>query len=161
MRRPASPSNALFVSFLLYLPPSQSVRLPETSKVVRTGFSRRTVSRVYQKYVDCQQKISDWVNCKQLLALAVRGERRLRRIVRSQRSQTLVQITTQLNDGSVLQSEQGVKGHHTAPTSLTELRTALVSISQVIPVKHFQKLVESMTRRAAAVIKGSGGPNRY
>ncbi|GFV24593.1 HTH_Tnp_Tc3_2 domain-containing protein [Trichonephila clavipes] len=30
----------------------------------------------------------------------VRGERRLRRIVRSQRSQTLAQITTQLNDGA-------------------------------------------------------------
>ncbi|GFX51634.1 HTH_Tnp_Tc3_2 domain-containing protein [Trichonephila clavipes] len=31
--------------------------------------------------------------------IVVRGERRLRRIVHSQRNQTLVQITTQLNDG--------------------------------------------------------------
>ncbi|GFU74193.1 hypothetical protein TNCV_2347731 [Trichonephila clavipes] len=46
------------------------------------------------------KKLVIGVNCKQLLALTVRGERRLRRIVRRQRSQTLVQITTQLNDSS-------------------------------------------------------------
>ncbi|GFW09326.1 hypothetical protein TNCV_4276541 [Trichonephila clavipes] len=31
--------------------------------------------------------------------------------------------------------EQGVKGHHTAPTNLTELLTVLANIWQVIPVK--------------------------
>ncbi|GFV60163.1 HTH_Tnp_Tc3_2 domain-containing protein [Trichonephila clavipes] len=49
--------------------------------------------------MDGGQKSSKRVNFKGKLALTVRGERRLRRIVRSQRSQTLSQITTQLNDG--------------------------------------------------------------
>ncbi|GFY19602.1 HTH_Tnp_Tc3_2 domain-containing protein [Trichonephila clavipes] len=40
-------------------------------------------------------------NYKEQLALTVRDERLLRRIVRSQRSQTLAQITTQLNDGAI------------------------------------------------------------
>ncbi|GFU89403.1 HTH_Tnp_Tc3_2 domain-containing protein [Trichonephila clavipes] len=43
------------------------------------------------------KKNSDRSSCKGQLALTVRGERRLRRIVRSQ---TLAQITTQLNDGA-------------------------------------------------------------
>ncbi|GFW86545.1 uncharacterized protein TNCV_4333291 [Trichonephila clavipes] len=55
----------------------------------------------------------------------------------------------------------GMTGHHTAPTNLTELWTALVNIWQVIPVDRFQKLVESMPRRVAAVIKARGGPTRY
>ncbi|GFU80776.1 HTH_Tnp_Tc3_2 domain-containing protein [Trichonephila clavipes] len=50
--------------------------------------------------MDGGQKTSDQANCKGQLALVVQGERRLRRIVRSQRSQTLAQITTQLNDGA-------------------------------------------------------------
>ncbi|GFS72429.1 HTH_Tnp_Tc3_2 domain-containing protein [Trichonephila clavipes] len=68
------------------------------SKIFRQlGFSRSTVSRVYQEYMDGEQKkTSDLVNCKGQLALTVRGERRLRSIVLSQ---TLAQITTQLNDG--------------------------------------------------------------
>ncbi|GFV38997.1 juvenile hormone acid O-methyltransferase [Trichonephila clavipes] len=49
--------------------------------------------------------------------------------------------------------EQGVKGHHTAPTKLTGLWTALANICQVIPMERFQKLVESMPRRVAAAIK--------
>ncbi|GFT57942.1 transposable element Tcb2 transposase [Trichonephila clavipes] len=57
--------------------------------------------------------------------------------------------------------EQGVKGHHTTPTNLTELWRALANIWQVIPVERFQKLVESMPRRVAAVIKIRGGPTRY
>ncbi|GFV91664.1 HTH_Tnp_Tc3_2 domain-containing protein [Trichonephila clavipes] len=63
-------------------------------------FSRSTVSRVYQEYVDGEQKASDRENCKEQLALTARGEKRLWRIVRSQRSQTLAQITTHLNDGA-------------------------------------------------------------
>ncbi|GFT60081.1 uncharacterized protein TNCV_2687531 [Trichonephila clavipes] len=55
----------------------------------------------------------------------------------------------------------GVKGHHAAPTKLTELWTALANIWRVIPVERFQKLVESMSRRVAAVIKARGGPPRY
>ncbi|GFW23865.1 transposable element Tcb2 transposase [Trichonephila clavipes] len=57
--------------------------------------------------------------------------------------------------------EQCVKDHHTAPTNLTELWTALANIWQVNPVERFQKLVESIPRRVAAVIKARGGPTRY
>ncbi|GFY27649.1 HTH_Tnp_Tc3_2 domain-containing protein [Trichonephila clavipes] len=71
------------------------------SEIVRQlGFSRSTVARVYQEYMDGGQKTRDWANYKGILALTVRGERRIRRIVRSQRRQTLAQITTQLNDGA-------------------------------------------------------------
>ncbi|GFX06122.1 HTH_Tnp_Tc3_2 domain-containing protein [Trichonephila clavipes] len=161
------------------------------------GFSRSTGSRVYQEYIDGGQKTSDQANYKGQLALTVRGERRLRGIVRSQRTQTLAQFTTQLNDsnsrtvskwtmqrsqrykGMVAQTWSGVffcdtvwnlccmyqplsmqfdvKGHHTSPTNLTELWTALANIWQVVPVECFQKLVESMPRRMAAVIKARGG----
>ncbi|GFV59900.1 uncharacterized protein TNCV_3960151 [Trichonephila clavipes] len=59
------------------------------SEIVRQlGFSRLTVSKVYQKYMDSGQKSSDWANCKGQLVLIVRGDRQLRRIVRSQQSQT-------------------------------------------------------------------------
>ncbi|GFU64688.1 HTH_Tnp_Tc3_2 domain-containing protein [Trichonephila clavipes] len=46
------------------------------------------------------KKLAIRQTAKEQLALTVRGERRLRRIVRSQRNQTLAQITTQLNDGA-------------------------------------------------------------
>ncbi|GFV64633.1 HTH_Tnp_Tc3_2 domain-containing protein [Trichonephila clavipes] len=48
--------------------------------------------------MDGGQKTRDQTNYKGQLALTVCGERRLRHIVRSQGSQTLGQITTQLND---------------------------------------------------------------
>ncbi|GFT25186.1 HTH_Tnp_Tc3_2 domain-containing protein [Trichonephila clavipes] len=67
--------------------------------VRQLGFSRLTVSRVYQECTDGGQKTSDRANCKGQSALTVRGKRRLKYIVRSQRSQTLAQIITQLNDG--------------------------------------------------------------
>ncbi|GFT85749.1 transposable element Tcb2 transposase [Trichonephila clavipes] len=57
--------------------------------------------------------------------------------------------------------EQGMKGHHTSPTNLTELWTALANIWQVILVERFQKLVESIPHRVAAVIKARGDPTRY
>ncbi|GFU55636.1 transposable element Tcb2 transposase [Trichonephila clavipes] len=47
----------------------------------------------------------------------------------------------------------GVKGHHTEPMNLTALGSALAIICQVIPVEHFQKLVESVPCREEAVIK--------
>ncbi|GFX56420.1 HTH_Tnp_Tc3_2 domain-containing protein [Trichonephila clavipes] len=50
--------------------------------------------------MDCGQKASDRANCKGQLALTVYGGRRPRRIIVSQRSKTLAQITTQLNDGA-------------------------------------------------------------
>ncbi|GFU05476.1 uncharacterized protein TNCV_3291181 [Trichonephila clavipes] len=45
-------------------------------------------------------KTRDRANCKGQLALSVRGERRFRRIARSQRSQLLAQVATQFNDGA-------------------------------------------------------------
>ncbi|GFW76633.1 transposable element Tcb2 transposase [Trichonephila clavipes] len=57
--------------------------------------------------------------------------------------------------------EQGVKGRHTASMNLIELCTALANIWQVISMERFQKLVESMPHRVAAVIKARGGPTRY
>ncbi|GBN69439.1 hypothetical protein AVEN_227945-1 [Araneus ventricosus] len=57
--------------------------------------------------------------------------------------------------------EKGVKVHHTTPATLTELWTVLADVWQVIPVERFRKLVESMPRRAAAVMKTRGGPNSY
>ncbi|GFV71946.1 transposable element Tcb2 transposase [Trichonephila clavipes] len=57
--------------------------------------------------------------------------------------------------------EQGVKGHHTSPTNLSELWTVLANIWQVIPMERFNKLVETMPHRVAAVIKARGGPSRY
>ncbi|GFU72537.1 HTH_Tnp_Tc3_2 domain-containing protein [Trichonephila clavipes] len=81
------------------------------SEIVRQlGFSWSTVSRVYQEYMDYGQKISDWANCKRQLALTVRGERRLRRIVRSQRRQTLAQIITQLKDGTSRKFRKWIEG---------------------------------------------------
>ncbi|GFU77127.1 transposable element Tcb2 transposase [Trichonephila clavipes] len=47
----------------------------------------------------------------------------------------------------------GVKGHNIATTNLTELWASLANIWQDIPVERFQKHVESMPRRVAAVIK--------
>ncbi|GBO18417.1 hypothetical protein AVEN_216841-1 [Araneus ventricosus] len=71
------------------------------SEIVRElRFSRSTVSRVYREYTGGGQKISNRANCKGQLALNEHGVRRLSRIVRSQRSQTLAQITTQLNEGA-------------------------------------------------------------
>ncbi|GFV81510.1 DDE_3 domain-containing protein [Trichonephila clavipes] len=53
------------------------------------------------------------------------------------------------------------QGHHTGPTSLTELWTDLVNIWQVITVERFQKPVESMPHHVAAVIKATAGPTRF
>ncbi|GFS78679.1 transposable element Tc1 transposase [Trichonephila clavipes] len=221
------------------------------SAIVRDlGFSTWAVSRVNQEYIDGGLKTSDRGNCKGQFALTVHGERRLRRI---ERSQTLTQITTHRrptrvpwlnarhrvarlawakehsdwsiedwkrvarNDESRLQLliadgrlriwrqahesvdpacqqdfctsqkcrlptgwldehfsdfsvinwpprspdlnpikhlwkvlEQGVKGHHTSSTDLTELWIVLANIWQVIPVERFQKLVESIPRSVAA-----------
>ncbi|GFX97148.1 transposable element Tcb2 transposase [Trichonephila clavipes] len=50
-------------------------------------------------------------------------------------------------------SEQGVKDDHTAPTNLTEFWIAVANIRLGIPVERFQKFVQSMLRRGAAVIK--------
>ncbi|GFW01891.1 HTH_Tnp_Tc3_2 domain-containing protein [Trichonephila clavipes] len=71
------------------------------SEIVRQlGVSRSMVSRIYQEYIDGGQKTSDRASSKRQLILTERDERRLRCIVRSQRSKTLAQITTQLNDGA-------------------------------------------------------------
>ncbi|GFV05230.1 HTH_Tnp_Tc3_2 domain-containing protein [Trichonephila clavipes] len=57
------------------------------------GFSRSTVSRVYQECMDSGQKKSRSGKLQRAISL----DRLLRRIVRSQRSQMLAQITTQMN----------------------------------------------------------------
>ncbi|GFW80487.1 transposable element Tcb2 transposase [Trichonephila clavipes] len=57
--------------------------------------------------------------------------------------------------------EQGMKSHHTAPTNLTELWTALVIIWQVIPVKRFERLFESIPCHVVPVIKVRRGPTCY
>ncbi|GFW06696.1 hypothetical protein TNCV_3287971 [Trichonephila clavipes] len=106
------------------------------------------------------KKTSDRANRKGQVDLTMRCESRLRRIVRSQRSQTLVQITTQLRD-SASRTEQGVKGHHTTLRHFFELWTTLANIWQDIPVGRFQKLVEYMPCRVAAVINARGGSTRY
>ncbi|GBN20419.1 hypothetical protein AVEN_216108-1 [Araneus ventricosus] len=68
------------------------------SEIVRElGSSRSTVSRVYRKYMDGGEKTRDRANCKGHLGLNERGVRWLIHIVRSQRNQTLAQITTQFN----------------------------------------------------------------
>ncbi|GFU89404.1 hypothetical protein TNCV_1783861 [Trichonephila clavipes] len=54
-----------------------------------------------------------------------------------------------------------MEGYHTAPASLTELWVALANIWQVISMERFQKLVESMLRRVATVIKARGSPTHY
>ncbi|GFU37233.1 uncharacterized protein TNCV_4272341 [Trichonephila clavipes] len=166
------------------------------SEIVRQlGFLRSTVSRVCQECMDGgQKKTSDRAHCKGQLALTVRCERRLRRIVRSQRSQILAQITTQLNDGAsrtwyslgslvrVPTSLNAIRyvellGDHLPPLimfcyphgtrrerplhSTNELWTSLANTWQVIPVEHSEKLVESMPRRVAVVIKSKGGSTRY
>ncbi|GFV40786.1 hypothetical protein TNCV_60191 [Trichonephila clavipes] len=61
--------------------------------------------------------------------------------------------------GGVL--EQAVKGPQIAPTNLIELWADLPNIWQVMPVKLFQQLAESIPRRAVAVIKAREGPTRY
>ncbi|PRD33392.1 UNVERIFIED_CONTAM: hypothetical protein NCL1_17679 [Trichonephila clavipes] len=44
--------------------------------------------------------------------------------------------------------------------NLADLWTALANILHVISVERFQKLVESMPRRVAAIIKARGDPTR-
>ncbi|GFX69564.1 hypothetical protein TNCV_1769331 [Trichonephila clavipes] len=60
--------------------------------------ARSTASRENQECMDGGQKSNDRANCKRQLTLKVRGERRLRGIVRSQKNQTIAQLTIQLND---------------------------------------------------------------
>ncbi|GFX49329.1 uncharacterized protein TNCV_3334471 [Trichonephila clavipes] len=54
--------------------------------------------QVYKEYMNGGQKTRELSNWKGHLALTVCGERRVSRIVHSQQSQALAQITTQLNE---------------------------------------------------------------
>ncbi|GFX15891.1 uncharacterized protein TNCV_1062131 [Trichonephila clavipes] len=75
------------------------------AEIVRQlGFSRPTVSREYQKYMDGGQRTINEANCKGQLALTEWAERGLRRIISSQQSQALAGITTHLNDGASITS---------------------------------------------------------
>ncbi|GFU35204.1 transposable element Tcb2 transposase [Trichonephila clavipes] len=104
------------------------------------------------------KKISDRANFTGQLALTVSGERQLRSIVHSQ---GIPNISSNYHTVERRYQSCSVKGHHTASTNLTELWTTLANIWQVIPVERFQKLVETMLRHVAAVIKACGGPTRY
>ncbi|GFU97407.1 HTH_Tnp_Tc3_2 domain-containing protein [Trichonephila clavipes] len=53
----------------------------------------------FVKNID-RQKTCDRANCKGQVPFTVHGERQLKRIVHSQQSQTLAQITIQLKDGA-------------------------------------------------------------
>ncbi|GFX27101.1 HTH_Tnp_Tc3_2 domain-containing protein [Trichonephila clavipes] len=68
--------------------------------VIQLGFSRSALSKVCKEYMDGEQKTSIRTNCKGQLVLTVRGERPLKCIVRSQRSQTLTLTTIQLKVGA-------------------------------------------------------------
>ncbi|GFT99496.1 uncharacterized protein TNCV_3239431 [Trichonephila clavipes] len=120
------------------------------SEIVRQlGFSRSTVSGVYQEYMDGGQKISHW-------------RLRIWRQAHEAIDPACLVGTVQGHGGLIMDVlEQGVKGHPTASTNLTELRIALANIWQVIPVERFQKLVESTPRRVAAVFKARGSTTRY
>ncbi|GFT20028.1 HTH_Tnp_Tc3_2 domain-containing protein [Trichonephila clavipes] len=74
---------------------------PPAHKAHQTlGFSRSAGLKAYQEYMDGIQQTNNRANCEGELVLTVRGERRHRRIVRSHRSQTLAQMTSQLNKGA-------------------------------------------------------------
>ncbi|GFV87451.1 HTH_Tnp_Tc3_2 domain-containing protein [Trichonephila clavipes] len=65
------------------------------------NFRNRQKAKIFKvdSVMDSEQKTSYRAICKWRLVLTVRGDRRLRRIVRSQRIQA-AQITSQLNDGA-------------------------------------------------------------
>ncbi|GFX01192.1 transposable element Tcb2 transposase [Trichonephila clavipes] len=122
--------------------------------VRQLGISRWTLSRVYHEYMDYVQKTSDRENCKGQLALTVCGDRLLRSIPSKSPDLNPIEQTCDV-------LEQDLKGHHTAPTNLTKLWTALANIRPFFPVERFRKLVEYMLRRVAAIIKARRGPSRY
>ncbi|GFW84747.1 hypothetical protein TNCV_1814771 [Trichonephila clavipes] len=142
------------------------------SEIVRQlGFPRSAESTVYLEYMDGGQKTSDRANCKTQSVLIVRGERfrESTRVPFLNARQRLASLAwaKEHSDRSVENwkqvdvLEQSVKSHHTAPTNLTEVGTALANILKVIPLDRFQKHVESMPRRVAAIIKARGNPARY
>lgn len=57
--------------------------------------------------------------------------------------------------------ERSVHSLERQPSSLTQLRAAIMSPWANIPLQRYQQLVESMPRRIAAVIRAKGGPTRY
>ncbi|GFV40360.1 uncharacterized protein TNCV_4092241 [Trichonephila clavipes] len=76
-----------------------------------------------------EQKTSDRANCKAQLALTVRGESRLMRIECVQRSQTLGQITTQLNNGaSRTTSKRAVERSLLRAVNLRDYRCSIFAI---------------------------------
>ncbi|GFV57056.1 HTH_Tnp_Tc3_2 domain-containing protein [Trichonephila clavipes] len=78
--------------------------------------------------MDGGQKTNDQANCKGQLALTVRGEKWFRRIVHSQQSQTLAQITTQLNDGTSCTVSKWTMQHSFHCMGFGRRRTTRVSL---------------------------------
>ncbi|GFX00988.1 hypothetical protein TNCV_4579541 [Trichonephila clavipes] len=119
------------------------------SEIVRQlGFSMSIVSRVCPEYMDGGKKPA--------IGQLALTERRLRHICLG----SLLRVPTSLIAIRFLEL-LGVKGHHTAPTNLIGLWTALANTWQVIVMELFQKCVEPMLCREAAVIKAREGPPRY
>ncbi|GFU52495.1 HTH_Tnp_Tc3_2 domain-containing protein, partial [Trichonephila clavipes] len=92
------------------------------------------------------------------LALTVRGERRFRRFVRSQRSQTLSQITTQLNDGasrtvskrSVQRSLHRMGFGSLRPTRVTRIKARHLAVRLAWSREHRDWSVEDEKRVACS-----------
>ncbi|GIY17376.1 hypothetical protein CDAR_1601 [Caerostris darwini] len=57
--------------------------------------------------------------------------------------------------------ERSVRAQNPAPSTLSQLWTSIETAWLNIPAEDFQRLVESMPRRVAALRRAKGGPTRY
>ncbi len=63
------------------------------------GFSRTSISRVYREWSEKEKISSEWQLCGRKCLVDVRGQRRMGRLVRDDRKDTVTQITTRYNQG--------------------------------------------------------------
>ncbi len=63
------------------------------------GFSRTTISSVYREWSEKEKISSEQQLCGRKCLVAVRGQRRMGRLVRDDRKATVTQITTRYNQG--------------------------------------------------------------
>ncbi len=78
------------------------------------GFSRTTISRVYREWSEKEKISSERQLCGRKCLVDVRGQRRMARLVRDDRKETVTQITTRYNQG--LQSTS-LNAQHVEPWS--------------------------------------------